>query len=249
MGKSCSKICHFHQRSNSSTTFVIVPEPQEAKPSISPEIALVTTNFTEENVDEGVVIELPDSDLRRDEHFQALQTALRQENSAAFQTALEHAEKLRDEDAFGLLLGACVGNQTDIAKMVIGRVRSVNCFTYPYENPLLLAIKHKNIEVVMALIEAGALLSPRLDTEEEVALFSPVLAAVRAGDKDVLKLLVDMGGDLTLKLVRTTQDGKTVLDLADPRNEDLMDYLQATYTVENIKVPATLENTLIRLFS
>jgi len=240
MGKSCSKICHFHQRSNSSTTFVIVPETQEAaKPSTNPEIALVTTNFTEENADENVAIELPDSDQRRDEHYQALQIALRQESSAAFQTVLEQAGKLREEDAFGLLLKACVGNQTDIAKMLIGKVRSVNYFNYPYENPLLLAIKHKNIEVVMALIEAKAELNPPFPTAAEAALFSPVLAAVRAGDKDVLKLLVDMGGDLTLRDVGTTQQGKTVLELADPRNEDLTDYLQVTYAVESVKVGTT----------
>ena len=233
MGTSCSKICHYHQRSNSSTTLVVASDsPETGKLPTAAEIALVTTTFTEENADEHIGLELQDSD----QGFQALWKVLTEDNAGNFQTAFEQAEEVREEDVFRLLLGACIANQTDCAKMLIGKVKTVNTFSYPFENPLLLAIKHKNIEIVMALIEAGAELNPTLHSDSATALFSPVLAAVRAGDKDVLKLLVDMGGDLTLTDVPLTQGDLTVLQLADPRNEDLMDYLKSEYTMAIVTV-------------
>lgn len=250
MGKSCSKICHFHHRSTSSTTFVVQPVTEQCtgkRLAVVPEIALVTTNVTEENQEDAVVIEMQESERRRDDVYSALHSAIKSCDFSSFQSLFEKADTvLSPEDAFSLLISACASNQTDISRLTLTRVRDVNVYTYPYENPLLLAIKHKNIETVLSLIEAGATLNPAFRNKEDEVVFSPVLAAVRAGDPDVLKLVVESGGDLAAALVRNRQGptGTTVLDVVNPRHEDVKEYLAGAYPLARFQVRVTQKTFL-----
>ncbi len=123
-------------------------------------------------------------------------------------------------------------NETDRARVIISSVSDVNYYGSPADNPLLVAIRQKNIEIVAALIDAGADLNPKLHSALELEVFSPVLEAVRVGDVDVLRCLCRAGADLTVVVVSTRQAGKTVMDIVDPRHEDLYDYLTSSFEQE-----------------
>ena len=224
MGQSCSQVCGFHHR-QASTQLVLTPDMHVTpkKQRHPTETQVVTTNDTDE--DSEVETEYPASPFPEDEGPRGLRLEFRPARKLQWQrSALSPA--LRQ------LLAACHANETDRARVIISSVSDVNYYGSPADNPLLVAIRQKNIEIVAALIDAGADLNPKLHSALELEVFSPVLEAVRVGDVDVLRCLCRAGADLTVVVVSTRQAGKTVMDIVDPRHEDLYDYLTSSFEQE-----------------
>lgn len=195
MGQSCSQVCGFHH-SQASTQLILTPETHVTpkKQRHPTETQVVTTNDTDE--DSEVETEYPASPFPEDEGPRGLRLEFRPARKLQWQRpALSPAMRQ--------LISACHANETDRARALIPCLTDVNYYGSPTDNPLLVSIRQKNIEIVAALIDAGADLNPKLSSAFESELFNPVVEAVRVGDVDVLRCLCKAGGDLTVEVVRT----------------------------------------------
>lgn len=226
MGQSCSHVCGFHR--HQSSTQLVLSEDTQATPKKQrhqTETQIVTTNDTDE--DSEVETEYPASPFPEDEGPRRLRHDFHPARKLQW-----HRPSL--SPPLRRLLEACHQNETDRAREIISTLSEVNFYGSPSENPLLVAIRQKNIEIVAALIEAGAEVNPTNTSPYEPMLFSPVVEAVRVGDVDVLRFICRSGGDLTLQV-----NGKTVLDIADPRHVDLCDYLVTAFEQQLGNVTST----------
>jgi len=115
----------------------------------------------------------------------------------------EQLESLPADQVLGELCSACILNDTNAVQFLAGRT-DVNTFDHNEQAPLCYAVGNNHIECVRILLRHGA--NPNLvHNWGNTAMH---ICATSVASKDVFDLLVENGGDLTIR----NDDGKTPIE-------------------------------------
>jgi ankyrin repeat protein len=148
-----------------------------------------------------------DIEVRNEQGFTPLHTAVSMKSEAAIQTLLKCGANIEAKNLVGstaLQMTALSGDER-IANLLIEHRANLNAVSNGGCTPLHFATLGDNKETVRLLLEKGARVSPQDEDGE-----TPLHVAARHGRIEIAKLLREHGADENVK----NEDGKTPLDIA-----------------------------------
>ena len=135
------------------------------------------------------------------------------------------------------LLAACRGGYTDVARYLLEKGADPNRASY-VTDPLTTACAQGNKELVTLLLEHGATPQLRLLGGTQVC---PLAAAVRAGQADSVKSLLDKGMQITSAAraaVMSCRSGRIVRRLSRSAGQDFIAHMRLFRAIEVGNIPA-----------
>jgi uncharacterized protein len=136
--------------------------------------------------------------------------------------AVEHRQALKEIDGLKAMSEAVKTNDIEVVKLLLklgAEINDEDGVMYDNETPLAVACSSGSLEIVEALLEAGAVVDT---SREDCEFLNPLMCAVVGGYFDIVRLLVERGANIDI----VRDGGSSALSIAiECRYEDIVKYL------------------------